>query len=176
MRAVRLVAMLLGAALLFAGTTGAQTAAPAAQRPAIEAGSEVAIEYTLRDDTGQVLDSNTGQFPMTFTQGAGQVIRGLEAGLAGARVGETRRFSVEPGDAYGPVNPAAVAEVPKAKLPAEALKVGAYVVAHGPDGHPRLVRVLEVQATSVVIDLNHPLAGKVLHFEVKVVEVRPARK
>ena len=170
------------AAVLLAGVTAllaprmalAQEATPVT--PAVETGSEVSIEYTLRDDGGAELDSNKGRGPLTYTQGEHQIIPGLEKALSGMRAGDETQVTVPPTEAYGETDPAAVAEVPKDAVPPNALAVGTQLVARSPDGRSRLVRVKEVRDTTVVIDLNHPLAGKILHFEVKVLKVEPPKK
>lgn len=144
--------------------------------PAIEHGSTVRLEYTLKDDAGKVLDSNTGRDPLTYTHGQQQIIPGLEKALNGMRSGEEKKVTVEPEDGYGPVDPAAQTEVPKAMLPPDALTVGTQLVARTPTGEAMLVRVKEIKEATVIIDLNHPLAGKILHFDVKVVGVEAPKK
>jgi FKBP-type peptidyl-prolyl cis-trans isomerase SlyD len=150
----------------------AQTAAPA-PAPAVEAGSKVSIEYTLRDDAGKVLDSNEGRPPLAYVQGQQQIVPGLERALSGMHAGEEKQVTVPPVDGYGDVDPAAVAEVPKDLVPADARVVGTELMARGPQGATRLVRVKEVREQTVVIDLNHPLAGKTLYFSIKVVGIEP---
>ncbi len=170
--AVMLLASL--ALLLAPDLVRAQEAKPAI--PAIEAGSEVSLEYTLADVDGKVLDSNKGRPPLTFTQGEHQIIPGLESALTGMRAGDEKQVTVQPADGYGEVDPNAVAEVPKEALPPNALLVGTQLVAKSRDGQSRLVRVKEIKEATVIIDLNHPLAGKVLHFSIKVLQVEPAKK
>lgn len=144
--------------------------------PAIEDGSKVELEYTLTDDGGSVLDSNKGAEPLTYTQGQQQIIPGLEKALTGMHAGEAKKVTIPPADAYGEVNPAAVAEVPKDRIPPDALTVGKELVARNQGGESRTVRIKEIREKTVVIDLNHPLAGKTLVFDVKVVGVAPPVK
>ena len=153
-------------------------AAPAMAQPkvAIEKGSSVKIEYTLKDDKGAVLDTNAGKDALAFTQGAQQIIPGLDKALLGMKVGDTKKVTVKPEDAYGVVDPKAEAEVPKTALPEGAAVVGTRLLARGQDGQPRPVTVKTVKDTTVVLDLNHPLAGKTLFFDVKVVSVEPPAK
>lgn len=139
----------------------------------IEPGATVRIEYTLRDDAGTVLDSNAGQAPLAYVHGFHQIIPGLERALAGLRAGDETRVTVPPEEGYGPVDPGAVTEVPRALLPPDAAVPGTELVAQAPGGTTRLVRVKEVHDETVVLDLNHPLAGKTLHFDVRIVEVAP---
>jgi FKBP-type peptidyl-prolyl cis-trans isomerase SlyD len=88
-------------------------------------------------------------------------------------VGSEKKVTVKPEDGYGPVKPEAFQEVPKDKLPPEALKVGTVLSARGPDGQTVPVRVHEIKEDTVVMDFNHPLAGKTLFFDIKVTEVKP---
>ena len=140
----------------------------------IETGATVQIAYTLRDDAGEVLDSNEGQAPLTYIHGQRQIIPGLERALDGLQAGDERHVTVAALDAYGPVDPAAVAEVPRHTVPQEALVPGTELLARRQDGATRSVRVKEVREGTVVLDLNHPLAGKDLHFDVRVLDVAPA--
>ena len=150
-------------------------ATPAGAQPnaAIEKGSSVKIEYTLKDDKGAVLDTNAGKEALAFTQGAQQIIPGLDKALLGMKAGDTKKVTVKPEDAYGPLDPKAEAEVPKDVLPQGAAVVGTRLLARGEDGQPRPVTVKAVKDTTVLLDLNHPLAGQTLFFDVKVVSVDP---
>ena len=152
-------------ALLAAPPAGAQSKA------AVEKGSSVKIEYTLKDDKGAVLDTNTGKDALAFTQGAQQIIPGLDKALLGMKAGDSKKVTVKPEDAYGAADPKAEAEVPKESLPQGAAVVGTRLLARGQDGQPRPVTVKAVKDTTVLLDLNHPLAGKTLFFDIKVVSV-----
>lgn len=168
--------MVLLALALALGLAHAQSTEPS-PTPAIGNGSTVRLEYTLTNDAGVVLDSNKGRGPLTYTQGEQQIIPGLERALIGMHTGEEKQVVVKAEDAYGPIDPRAETEVPKEMLPADALTVGTRLVARSPDGETRLVRVKEVKESTVVIDLNHPLAGMTLHFAVKVLGIdAPASK
>lgn len=140
--------------------------------PPIQNGSAVTIEYVLKDDAGEVLAS-TGGKPFTYVHGQGQIVPGLEKALEGMRAGETKDVTVPPENGYGPVNPAAEVEVPKDRVPSEALSVGTRLAATTDTGRTVPVRVKEIKEETVVLDLNHPLAGKTLHFEIQVVKVEP---
>ena len=109
-----------------------------------------------------VLDSNQGRPPLTYVQGRQEIVPGLERALSGMHAGEEKQVTVPPADGYGDVDPAAVAEVPKDLVPADARVAGTELMARGPQGASRLVRVKEVREGTVVLDLNHPLAGKTL--------------
>ncbi len=144
---------------------------PAAGGPAIEKGSGVQLEYTLKDEAGAVLDSNRGREPLRFTHGAQQIIPGLERELVGLHAGDEKNVVVKPEDAYGPVNPGAQTEVSKTAIPESAQVVGTRLIARNPAGAARPVVVKEIREQTVVLDLNHPLAGKTLFFDVKVLDV-----
>jgi FKBP-type peptidyl-prolyl cis-trans isomerase SlyD len=149
--------------------------APAAA-PAIESGSMVRIEYTLSDDTGAVIDSNKGQQPLTYTQGNRQLMAGLENQLVGLRAGQEKKVVLKPDEAFGPIDPAAQTEVPKDALPPESLVVGAQLMARNAAGVERPIVVKEIKDRTVVVDLNHPLAGKTLVFDIKVLGIEPPSK
>ena len=151
----------------------AVTPAIAQPKAAVEKGSSVKIEYTLKDDKGAVIDTNTGKDALAFTQGSQQIIPGLDKALLGMKVGDSKKVTVKPEDGYGNVDPKAEAEVPKTALPEGAAVVGTRLLARGQDGQPRPVTVKAVKDTTVVLDLNHPLAGKTLFFDVKIVSVEP---
>jgi FKBP-type peptidyl-prolyl cis-trans isomerase SlyD len=168
--------------LLFAAFLwwGAMTAAEAqtAQAPAsptIEPGSTVRIEYTLKDDTGAVLDTNKGESPITYTQGEQQIIPALERQLTGLHAGDEKKVVLKPEEAYGTVDPAAQTEVAKELLPQDALGVGKRLMARDASGEERPVTIKEVKDKTVVLDLNHPLAGKTLSFDIKVLGVDPPK-
>ncbi|WP_447976878.1 FKBP-type peptidyl-prolyl cis-trans isomerase [Candidatus Nitrospira bockiana] len=135
-------------------------------------GKVVSVEYTLRLDDREVFESNVGGDPLTYTHGSQEIIPGLEKALEGMKVGETKQVTVAPEDAYGVVHPEGIFEVEKSRIPSEGLKVGAQLQGSGPDGRPVYPRVSEIKGDTVVLDLNHPLAGKTLHFDVKVLDIK----
>lgn len=89
-------------------------------------------------------------------------------------VGTEKKVTVKPEEAYGPVDPRAFQEIPKEKLPPEALKVGTMLMAQGPQGQGVPVRVHEIKENTVIMDFNHPLAGKTLSFDVKITDIKSA--
>ena len=141
---------------------------------AIEEGSIVAIEYTLTDDTGNVIDSNVGKEPLTFIEGAGQIVKGLEKELNGLKVGDQKKVRVTPEEGYGLPDQSAFHEIPRDKIPAEGQKPGAMLMSKAPDGRTIPMRVHEVKDKTIVVDLNHPLAGKTLNFDVKIKDIKAA--
>lgn len=155
-----------------------ETAQPAAEEPAMPAAIQdnmnVALEYTLTVE-GEVVDSTDGRGPFHYVHGQGQLIPGLERELTGLHVGDSKEVAVNPGDGYGEIDPAAFVEVPKEQLPKDmAPTVGMILKGVNPDGKNFRAKINEVKDASVVLDLNHPLAGKTLNFQVKVTDISPA--
>jgi FKBP-type peptidyl-prolyl cis-trans isomerase SlyD len=140
----------------------------------IQEGSLVSIEYTLTDDDGKVIDTNVGKEPLTFIQGAGQIVSGLEKELQGLKPGDQKKVRVKPEDGYGMPSQQAFQEMPRESIPAEAQKPGVALMAKGPDGRAIPIRVHEVKEKTVVVDFNHPLAGKTLNFDVKITDIKAA--
>ena len=136
----------------------------------ITSGKTVKINYTLTVD-GKVVDSSEGAEPLKYVHGQRQLIPGLERALEGMKVGDEKESTIKPADAYGEINPKAVAEIPKDKLPEGDLKVGMQLHTMDKDGQPVFATISKVKKNSVLMDFNHPLAGKDLHFKVKVVEI-----
>ena len=136
----------------------------------IKKDSKVAIHYTLLVE-GQVADTSQGRAPLEYTQGAGQLIIGLEEALEGLKAGDKKSVDIEAKKAYGEVNPQAKRRVPKTAITnIENLKVGDMVGASA-NGHTFRAKISEITDTEVELDFNHPLAGKTLHFDVEIVSV-----
>jgi len=134
----------------------------------------VTIDYTLQDDSGNVIDSSEdGSF--AYLHGADNIIPGLENALAGKSAGEELAVSVSPQDGYGLRDESRSQVVPRDMFPSDAdIEPGTQFHAQGPDGQNLLVTVTEVEHDNVTVDGNHPLAGISLNFQVKVVDVRDA--
>jgi len=137
----------------------------------VEDGRRVSIEFTLSFDDGTEPETNVGAEPIVFQQGAHQILPALETALAGMKVSESRKVTLDPGKGYGERDPSLLQEVDAAQIPEGARVAGAQLTAEDAEGNQRLVRVHEVRADKVVVDLNHPLAGKTLHFDVKILKI-----
>ena len=136
----------------------------------------VTIDYTLTVD-GEVLDSSEEEGPLEYLQGHGNIIPGLEKELAGVKVGESKKVVVAPADGYGEIEEDAFMEVPLSEFSEGVpLEVGIELEVTDKDGDIMLVRIAEVGEESVKLDTNHPLGGKTLHFEVKVLAMRQAEE
>ncbi len=140
--------------------------------PTVRAGKLVSFEYTLRLDDQIVLDSNVGGEPLSYVHGLQQLMPGLEKGLQGLKVGESKKIVVQPEDGYGPVDEHAYMEAKKSNIPPESLKIGAIVEGKDSTGRPMYPRIKEIGEEEVILDYNHPLAGKVLYFDVKVLDIQ----
>jgi FKBP-type peptidyl-prolyl cis-trans isomerase SlyD len=138
----------------------------------VETGKQVSIEYTLRIEPEGVVDSNVDSDPLVFTQGAQEIVPALEKALEGMGVGETTEISIRPQDGYGERSEEAFREVRKQLVPEEARQVGIVLQGRDTDGGIVNARVAEVKDETVVLDLNHPLAGKTLQFSVKILDIR----
>jgi FKBP-type peptidyl-prolyl cis-trans isomerase 2 len=135
-------------------------------------GRTVKVNYTLTVD-GKVVDSSKGRQPLEFTAGAHQMIPGFEKAVMGMKAGQKKSFKVKPEEGYGSVDPKAIREVPKKQLPAGVTpKAGMTLYAQTQEGKPFPVMIKEVKKETVVLDFNHPLAGKTLNFDVEVVEIK----
>ncbi len=135
---------------------------------------EIGLEYVLTVE-GAVVDAAENGALFHYIHGRGQIIPGLERQLSGMHVGESKEITLHPEEGYGTVDPEAFVEVPKARLPAGVTpSVGVVLQGVGPDGERLQAIINEVKGETVVLDLNHPLAGKTLTFKVKVVDIASA--
>lgn len=136
----------------------------------------VSMDYTLRLDNGEIVDSSEGRGPLEYLQGHSQIIPGLERELAGMAVGEAKDVAVAPTDGYGERSADEMQLVPHDAFPDE-LKLTegmALQVREAETGRPLEAYVAKIQENGVVLDFNHPLAGATLHFAVKIAGLRPA--
>ena len=145
----------------------------------IEKGKTVSFEYTLTLENKEVIDTNVGAEPLTFTHGSSQIIPGLEDQMVGMKAGDTKIVTVKPEDGYGPVLKEAIIELKTEQVPEASRKVGAMLQtqspakspAKSPDGQIIRGRIAAIDDEKAIIDLNHPLAGKTLFFDVKIIEI-----
>ena len=135
----------------------------------------VAIDYTLSNDAGEVIDSSAGAEPLVYLHGAGNIIAGLENALVGKAVGDELEVSIEPEDAYGEYSVELITNLGRDMFEGvDELEVGMQFHASAPDGGMQIVTVRDIDGDQVTIDGNHPLAGQQLNFKVKVISVRAA--
>ena len=137
----------------------------------IENGKVVSVHYVGKFADGEVFDSSEGREPLQFQVGSGQLIPGFESAIIGKIVGDKVTANITPEEGYGLVREDLIVSVPLDKMPGD-VEVGQALEAQGDDGQSAQVFVKEVNEDNVVIDGNHPLAGKDLVFEIEVVEIQ----
>lgn len=138
----------------------------------ITTGTTVTLNYRGVLEDGTEFDSSyvKGE-PLTFTAGTGQMIPGFDSAVMGMAAGEKKVFTVDPEDSYGERNPDAVQQMPREAFGGGELVVGAIVQGQNANGQQMMATIAGISDDSVVVDLNHPLAGKELTFEIEVVSV-----
>jgi len=138
----------------------------------IKQNSVVTFHYTLKDDSGEVIDSSSGSEPLAYLHGHGQIVGGLERELEGRAVGDKLSVKVAAADGYGEYNKELVQKVPRRSLKGIAnISVGMRLHAQTAAG-ARAVVVTHVAGDMVTLDGNHPLAGQNLNFDIEVTDVR----
>lgn len=136
-------------------------------------GDTVAVHYTGKLDDGEVFDSSQGRDPLEFEVGSGQVIPGFDRAVSGLAVGDSREIRLDPEEAYGAPRDELVVEVDRSQFPEDAEPApGMQVQVQVAPGENRVATIQEVGDENVTLDLNHPLAGKPLTFDVELVEIR----
>jgi len=141
----------------------------------IAIGRIVSLDYRLHLGDGDIIDESLPGDPFVYLHGSGQIVPGLERGLEGLSMGDARNLVVPPADGYGEYQADGLQEVPRTAFPRDVdPREGMQFEARSPKGETFPMTVKEVKRESIVVDLNHPLAGKTLHFDVKVLGVREA--
>ncbi len=138
----------------------------------VSKGKEISIEYTLKLEDQTVVDSNVGGKPLIYIHGSKQIISAFEKAMEGMKVGESKQITVKPEEGFGKVDEKSLLEVDKKQIPPDALKIGAQLEGRYDSGQPFTAWVSEIKEETVVLDLNHPLAGKTLYFDVKVLDIQ----
>ena len=138
---------------------------------AVEKGNKIKVDYEGKFEDGTVFDASEkhGE-PLEFTAGEGMLVSGFDKAVIGMNVGEEKEVTLQPEEAYGPLNPEAIQKVPKDKFPAEA-KEGMMIGIPLPNGQQIPAKIEKIGETEVTLDMNHPMAGKVLIFKIKVVSI-----
>lgn len=135
----------------------------------------VRIHYTLRDDAGATIDASSPDDPLEYLHGHGNIVPGLEAALTGAEPGRKLQVDVPPEAGYGPRDEEAVITIERDRLPKDFQpEVGMQLASRTPHGHVVRMRIAAVDDRQITADLNHPLAGRTLRFDVEVADVREA--
>lgn len=137
----------------------------------------VSMSYNLKNSEGEDLGSADVSKPLTYLQGAGQIVPGLENALEGLTVGDKKVITVTPKEGYGEFNPELRLKVERKLFPADSeIKPGMQFKANTGGDHEHMFTVMEIEDDQIKIDGNHPLAGQTLHFNVEIVSVRAATK
>lgn len=138
----------------------------------VKNGDTVSLHYTGKLEDGSIFDSslNEGREPLKAKLGEGMLIPGFESGIIDMMVGDKKTIEIEPENAYGPFLTERTFEIPLNQVPPGAT-VGEFLTGSAPDGSAIQVKILEVKEDSVVLDANHPLAGKKLIFELELLEI-----
>ncbi len=133
----------------------------------------VRFHYTLRDTRGQFIDSSQGGEPVTYLEGSGQIIEGLESQMKSLTAGTKAQLNVPAAQAYGVRDDRMIQKVARAVLPLDEFQIGDQFQT-GPDRHDPVVTIVAIEGDQVTLDANHPLAGVDLVFDVEVLDIRPA--
>lgn len=138
----------------------------------VEEGSTVKVHYTGKLKDGQVFDTSEEREPLEFEMGAGQMIPGFEKAVLGMEKDESKTVEIESDEAYGDVNDQLFLEVPKSELPDDIdPEVGMQLQVQQEEGKEVPVQITEVKDSSITLDANHPLAGKDLVFDIRIVDI-----
>jgi len=135
----------------------------------------VKINFTLRDDTGEIIDSSVDNEPFLFITGKDHVIPGLEAAIEGMLIGSKKSIVLDPDEAYGDVDESAIQIVKKNQFPPNSeINIGDEFVANANDGVKLPFVISEINGDDVTLDFNHPLAGQKLYFDIELLDMRDA--
>ena len=137
-------------------------------------GLVISMDYTLKVDE-RIVDTSDGHEPIEFIQGIGNIVPGLERELYGLVIGDIKNVIVKAKDGYGEFDKGAFMDVPRHDFPAEIpMEIGTQLALHDQQGRPMHASIAQIGDESVKLDFNHPMAGKELHFSVKITGLRAA--
>lgn len=141
----------------------------------VKKGDKIEVDYTGKFEDGTVFDTSTHgnhSHPLAFEAGAKQVIKGFDDAVIGMEVGDEKTITIKSEEGYGEHNPEMIKEFSKEKVPdADKIKEGMTLGIGLPNGQQMPVVVKEVKEDVIMLDMNHPLAGKTLNFEIKIVSI-----
>ena len=139
---------------------------------AIESGKKVKVSYTGIFDDGEIFDSSPEDAPLEFVVGAGEVIPGFDQAVQDMSVGESKKIRIAAVDAYGPHNPDLLIKADPSQFDeGQTPEIGQQFRFPGADGNTMFLKVASVSEQEILLDANHPLAGKDLNFELELVEI-----
>lgn len=136
----------------------------------------VDFKYTVKNQSGEIIDSSDNAGPLSYIHGQNKMIPGLEREISGKKIGDIFQVTVKPEDAYGHHDEAMTQAIPKSEFgpDVDKIQVGSQLQVQDQDGQARVVVATEIRDDAIVLDANHPLAGQTLHFDVEIVGVRQA--
>jgi peptidylprolyl isomerase len=138
----------------------------------VKSGDKIKVHYHGKLGTGETFDSSEGRDPLEFEVGTGMVIKGFDDGVTGMTVGEKKTVTIPSEEAYGPVNPEMILEMPKDRFPTDMeLENGMPLMMSDQQGQQFQVKIVEIKEEAVMLDANHPLAGQDLTFDLELVEI-----
>ncbi len=138
----------------------------------VKTGDKVKVHYHGKLTSGETFDSSAGKDPLEFEVGSGMVIKGFDDGVTGMAVGEKKTIDIPYNEAYGPINPEMLIDMPKERFPADMeLEIGMSLMMSDQEGHQFQVAITQIKEAVVVLDANHPLAGKDLVFDLELIEI-----
>ena len=138
----------------------------------VEKGLFVSVDYTGTLENGDIFDTSRGRQPLEVKMGTGQLVTGFENALMGMSLNEKKTFTLEPEAAYGPRDESLTQSFPRSDIPPEMNpKIGMTVGLHTPEGQQVPARIVHLDNEIVTLDMNHPLAGKSLTFEIEIVGI-----
>ncbi len=138
----------------------------------VKNGDKVRVHYHGKLTNGETFDSSNGCEPLEFEVGSGKVIKGFDAGVTGMKVGEKKSINIPVDEAYGPLNPAMMIEYPKTQFPKDMpLELEMPLIMSSASGEQIEVKISEIKEEVIILNANHPLAGKELIFDLELVEI-----
>jgi peptidylprolyl isomerase len=138
----------------------------------VKSGDKVKVHYHGKLTSGETFDSSAGRDPLAFEVGSGSVIKGFDEGVTGMEVGEKKTINIPFDEAYGPRNEDMIIPMPKDRFPQDLeIEIGMPLMMHDQEGHQFQVAVIDIKDDVIVLDANHPLAGKDLVFDLELVEI-----
>jgi len=138
----------------------------------VEVGDTVTVDYVGTLIDGTVFDDSSQRGPLTFTVGSGEMIEGFDKGVMGMAVDITKKIEVRRDEGYGYADPQLIRDVPRTAVTSDSeIQIGAIFIIQGPDGTERPARIVNMSNETLTMDLNHPLAGQDLFFEVTLREI-----
>ena len=138
----------------------------------VKSGDKIKVAWHGKLSDGEALDSSEGRDPLEFEVGSGMVIKGFDDGVTGMSVGEKKTINIPFAEAYGPINPEMIIEMPKDRFPEDLeLGIGMPLMMSDQQGQQFQVKIVEIKEEAVMLDANHHLAGKDLTFDLELVEI-----